>query len=546
MTPATLLAWHGRLAAKKYDTSKWRKPGRPPIVRGVARLVVRLAKENPLWGHRRIHGELMKLGVTIAPSTVWKILHAAGIDPAPRRSGPSWRQFLHAQAAGIVAVDFLHVDTVLLRRLYVLVFIEHGTRRMHVGGVTASPTGAWTVQQARNLALSFAERFEDVKFLIRDRGSNFTASFNAVFQAAGTRILRTAVQAPRMNAICERLVGTLRRELLDRVLILGEAHLRSTLAEYQAQLQHGPAAPGHRPARPPWRTRRRPPHRCRSRPGADPPKTRPGRPDQRILTRRLTPRRTAGHDTDPIFERVRLGLGITTGLTVGAIIKFIGSGRRRLPETPSSIGFGIAGGFIGALLGAGPTGVILKLTGHATTPTPPGLMGALGAGIGVGVCYGPRRGVVSAAAGGAVVALTAGAGAGVPAGIIDGLGAWIVAALTVETIGLRSPSRGVRGMRWSKVDCLTGAAAGISIGTAVALTSSPRAGLIAALVAASVGGFAAGLEGIPAGLAEAAAGPTGLLARDRGTCWLVAVIGGTAFGLGAGLGVRLPVGLRPG
>jgi hypothetical protein len=243
---------------------------------------------------------------------------------------------------------------------------------------------------------------------------------------------------------------------------------------------------------------------------------------------------------------IGLGLGIMTGLTVGAILKFIGSGRRRLPEKPSSIGFGIAGGFIGALLGAAPTGVILELTGHATTPTPPGLMGTLGAGIGVGVCYGSRRGGVSAAAGGAVVALTAGAGTGVPAGIVDGLGAWIVAALTVGTIGLRSPSRGIRGMRWSKVGCLTGAAAGISIGTAVALTSSPRAGLIAGLVAASVGGFAAGLEGIPAGLAEAAAGPAELLMRDRGTCWLVAVIGGTAFGLGAGLGVRLPVGLAAG
>ena len=172
--------------------------------------------------------------MTVAPSTVWEILHAAGIDPAPRRSGPSWRQFLHAQAAGIVAVDFLHVDTVLLRRLYVLVFIEHGTRRMHLGGVTANPTGEWTVQQARNLALSLGERFEDMRFLIRDRGSNFTPSFDAVFQAVGTRILRTAVQAPRMNAICERLVGTLRREILDRVLILGEAHLRSVLAEYQA------------------------------------------------------------------------------------------------------------------------------------------------------------------------------------------------------------------------------------------------------------------------------------------------------------------------
>jgi transposase InsO family protein len=186
-----------------------------------------------MWGHRRIHGELTKLGVTVAPSTVWEILRAAGIDPAPRRSGPTWRQFLTAQAAGIVAVDFLHVDTVLLRRLYVLVFVEHGSRRMHLGGVTANPTGEWTVQQARNLALCLGERFEDIKFLIRDRGSNFTASFDAVFQASGTRIVRTAVQAPRMNAICERLVGTLRRELLDRVLILGEAHLRSVLVEYQ-------------------------------------------------------------------------------------------------------------------------------------------------------------------------------------------------------------------------------------------------------------------------------------------------------------------------
>jgi len=233
VTPATLLAWHRRLAAKKHNTSKQRKPGRPPASPGIARLVVRLAKENPAWGHRRIHGELLKRGVTVAPSTVWQILHAAGIDPAPRRSGPGWRQFPRVQAAGIIAADFLHVDTVLLKRIYVLVFIEHGTRRMHIGGVTASPTGEWTVQQARNLALSFGERFEDVKFLIRDRGSNFTASFDAVFQAAGTRIVRTAVQAPRMNAICERLAGTLRRELLDRVLILGEAHLLTVLAGYQ-------------------------------------------------------------------------------------------------------------------------------------------------------------------------------------------------------------------------------------------------------------------------------------------------------------------------
>ena len=233
VTPATLLAWHRRLAARQYDTSGRRKPGRPPVTRGIKRLVLRLARENPLWGHRRIQGELVKLGIAMAPSTVWDILHAAGIDPAPRHTGPTWRQFLHAQAAGILAVDFLHVDTVMLKRLYVLVFIEHGTRRMHLGGVTANPTGEWTVQQARNLALSLGQRFEDTRFLIRDRGSNFTASFDAVFQVTGTRILVSAVQAPRMNAICERLAGTLRREVLDRMLILGERHLRSVLTEYQ-------------------------------------------------------------------------------------------------------------------------------------------------------------------------------------------------------------------------------------------------------------------------------------------------------------------------
>lgn len=160
VTPATLLAWHRRLAARKYDTTTRRRPGRPPTVRSIAQTAVRLARENPLWGYRRIHGELTKLGVTVAPSTVYEILRAAGVDPAPRRSGPRWRQFLHAQAAGILAVDFLHVDTVLLKRLYVLVFIEHGTRRMHLGGVTAHPTGAWTVQQARNLALNLVYRFK--------------------------------------------------------------------------------------------------------------------------------------------------------------------------------------------------------------------------------------------------------------------------------------------------------------------------------------------------------------------------------------------------
>jgi hypothetical protein len=154
---------HRKLAARKYDTSNRRKPGRSPTVPSIARLVVRLAKENPLRGYRRIHGEVTKLGVTVAQSTVWEILRAAGIDPAPRRAGPTWRQFLHAQAAGILAVDFFHLDTVLLKRLYLVVFIEHGTRRMHLGGVTANPTGEWTAQQARNLSLILGERFEDTK-----------------------------------------------------------------------------------------------------------------------------------------------------------------------------------------------------------------------------------------------------------------------------------------------------------------------------------------------------------------------------------------------
>jgi putative transposase len=249
-----LLAWHRKLAARKYDTSGRCKPGRPPTAPGIARLVVRLAKENPLWGHRRIHGELTKLGIAVAPSTVWQILRAAGIDPAPRCPGPTWRQFLAAQAGGILAVDFLHADTVLLRRLYVLVFIEHGTRRMHLGGVTEHPTGEWTVQQARNLAMSLGERFADIKFLIRDHGPNFTPSFDAVVQAAGARILRTAVQAPRMNATCERLVGTLRRELLDRVLDPQRTTLARRPDRLPGALQHSPAAPGHSATRPRRRT----------------------------------------------------------------------------------------------------------------------------------------------------------------------------------------------------------------------------------------------------------------------------------------------------
>jgi len=243
ISPATLLAWHRRLIKQKWDYTARRKPGRPPTVARVKKLIVGMAKDYPTWGHRRIQGELVKLGHQIAASTVWEILHAAGIDPAPRRSGPTWRQFLTAQAHGILAIDFVHVDTIGLKRLYALVLIEHGTRRAHLAGVTANPTGEWTTQAARNVLMDLAERGEKFKFLIRDRDTKFTAGFDAVFADEGIRILKSPPRAPRSNAICERLIGELRRELFDRMLIVNEEHLRRTLMTY---LVHRNKARPHR------------------------------------------------------------------------------------------------------------------------------------------------------------------------------------------------------------------------------------------------------------------------------------------------------------
>jgi hypothetical protein len=179
-----------------------------------------------------IHGELTGLGYKIAPSTVWKILKDADIDPAPRRSGPSWRAFLAAQAKTILAAHFFHVDTVFLRRLYVLFFLEHGTRHVHLAGVTAHPTSAWVTQQARNLLMSLDSQAASFKFLIRDRDAKFTAAFEAVFTAIGIWILKTPIRAPRANAIAERWIASARHECLDWMLITGERHLRLVLSEY--------------------------------------------------------------------------------------------------------------------------------------------------------------------------------------------------------------------------------------------------------------------------------------------------------------------------
>ena len=232
VTPDTLLRWHRRLVAWKWTYPRSPAPGRPSTSASIRRVVVAMARQNPGWGHRRIQGELARLGHQIAYSTVWEILKKAGIDPTPQRKGPTWGEFLFVQAHRIIACDFLHVDTVLLRRLYVLVFIEHGTRRLHLAGVTANPTGSWVTQQARNLAMDLGARVGTLRFVIRDRDSKYTPAFDDVFDAEGIQVIHTPPQAPRANAICERVVGTLRRELLDRILILGPGHLRKVLADY--------------------------------------------------------------------------------------------------------------------------------------------------------------------------------------------------------------------------------------------------------------------------------------------------------------------------
>ena len=240
VTPDTLLRWHRRLIARRW-TQPTRRPGRPSTTGEIRTLVIRMARQNPTWGYRRITGEFARLGHTIAASSVWNILKAAGIEPAPTRSTVSWTALLRSQAGA--ACDFATVDTALGRRFYLLFFIDVTTRWVTLAGITTNPTGAWTTQAARNLFLTSGEAFDRCKMLVRDRAGQFTASFDEIFHSEGIKVVKTPVRTPVANCYIERWIGTLRRELLDRTIIWNEPQLRRLIAAYLAHYNE------HRPHR---------------------------------------------------------------------------------------------------------------------------------------------------------------------------------------------------------------------------------------------------------------------------------------------------------
>lgn len=235
--PDTVLRWHRDLIARRVSAyearSRPKRPGRPRTVHSIRALVLRLARENPGWGYRRLHGELLVLGVKVAASTVWGILQEAGIDPAPERAGSTWADFLRSQADALLACDFFETVTLTGARLYVLAVIEHASRRVRVLGATAHPTAMWVTQAAKNLVMDLEDVGCRAKYMIRDRNGKFPALFDAVLEDAGVEVVLSGIRMPRMNAIMERWVQTCRRELLDRTLIWNQRHLLHALHEYE-------------------------------------------------------------------------------------------------------------------------------------------------------------------------------------------------------------------------------------------------------------------------------------------------------------------------
>jgi hypothetical protein len=210
-------------------------------VRSIRLLILRLVRENPSWGYRRVHGELAALGIKVAASTVWEIIKAEGIDPEPDRGAITWADFLRNQAEGLLACDFIETVTLTGQRQYILAVIEHATRRVRILGTTAHPTANWATQAARNLVMDLEDAGATVRYLIRDRDAKFPGLFDQILAEAGIQVVLTGVRMPRMNAIMERWVQTCRHELLDRTLIWNESHLRRALREFE---QHHNA---HRP-----------------------------------------------------------------------------------------------------------------------------------------------------------------------------------------------------------------------------------------------------------------------------------------------------------